>query len=273
MLIFFTFVESMTLNIASLTRVSLSLQKGKYVYFASDFHLGAPDRERSREREHKLISWIRHNEHQMQEIWLLGDVFDFWFEYGHAVPGGSIRFQGELARLADQGIPVRIFAGNHDLWYKDYFQKEFGAQIYHEPVILRINDTYDTLVGHGDGLGPGDAGYKRLKKIFTNKFCRWAFARIHPNAGIALARKWSAHSRSHNPEGDQQFKGEGEWLWQFAKEVEASRHFDYYLFGHRHLPLDLPVGSSSRYINTGEWLTKNSFAYANHEGIHLDYWV
>jgi UDP-2,3-diacylglucosamine hydrolase len=260
------------LSLPQLSEVRIDIASGKKVFFASDFHLGAPDLKKSQERERSILRWLDHIEPEMQALWLLGDIFDFWFEYKHAVPKGGLRLQGRLAELADKGIPIVLFAGNHDLWYKDYFEQEIGAIIYHQPIALQVNNRFRAFVGHGDGLGPGDYNYKRLKKVFTNRFCQWAFERIHPNLGIGIARKWSAHSRSHNPEGEQTFRGEKEWLWQFSKEIEKERHFDYYIFGHRHLALALEVGPHAKYINTGDWLHNNSYAYADAEGIHLAFW-
>jgi UDP-2,3-diacylglucosamine hydrolase len=190
----------------------------------------------------------------------LGDIFDFWFEYKHAIPKGFIRLQGKLAELRDAGIPIIFFTGNHDMWMFDYFPKELGIPVYHDPVIL-THQQQRLMIGHGDGLGPGDKFYKILKKIFSNSIAQWLFARIHPNLGIALAKNWSRRSRIANTKKEEKFYGEeNEFLVAYCKEMERKIHHDYYVFGHRHLPLNLSVGEQSQYINLGEWVHFNTYA-------------
>lgn len=253
LVIFHHSIESMKLNIAA----------SKKVYFASDFHLGVPTAQKSRERELKIVRWLDECKKDAQAIFLVGDLFDFWFEYKTTIPKGFSRFQGKLAELVDEGIELHVFTGNHDLWMFGYFEQEFNAKVYKEPLELDINGT-SLFVAHGDGLGPGDNGYKFLKKVFTNNFFQWCFHWLHPNVGIGLANFWSGKSRAQANNTEQRFLGEEEWLWTFAKEQEKLKHHDYYLFGHRHLPLDLEVGYSSRYINLGEWL--NYYTY----GVYSD---
>ena len=232
---------------------------GKKIYFASDFHLGVPSKEESLRREKKIVRWLDEVSHDAHTIYLLGDIFDFWFEYRHAIPKGFIRLQGKLAELTDAGIPVIFFTGNHDMWMFDYFTEELNIPIYREPQQLLIGP-HKLLIGHGDGLGPGDHTYKILKKVFSSKTCQWLFARIHPNLGIALANFWSRRSRlSNTSEEEDQFHGEKEFLWQYCKDVEKQEHHDYYIFGHRHLPLNLKVGENSRYYNLGEWVNYQTY--------------
>ncbi|MGK7391985.1 MAG: UDP-2,3-diacylglucosamine diphosphatase [Candidatus Cyclobacteriaceae bacterium M2_1C_046] len=238
----------------------LHLPAGKKVYFASDFHLGAPDKDSSRKREKKIIEWLESIRKDAHSIFLLGDLFDFWFEYKHAIPKGFIRFQGKLAELVDEGINIIIFTGNHDMWMFDYFPKEFSIPVYKEPHQITINNK-NLLIGHGDGLGPGDLNYKLLKRIFRSRVSQWLFARIHPNTGIGIANFWSGRSRISNlKKNEEQFLGEKEFLWQFCKKIEKAEHHDYYIFGHRHLVLELEVGTNSRYINLGEWVTGSNYA-------------
>ncbi|NEM96860.1 UDP-2,3-diacylglucosamine diphosphatase [Pontibacter burrus] len=242
------------------------LAPGKKIYFASDFHLGVPDAATSRAREQKIVRWLDQVKHDAAAILLLGDIFDFWFEYRHTIPKGFIRLQGKLAEITDSGIPVLFFTGNHDMWMFDYFPKELNIPILREPISTTING-HSFYIGHGDGLGPGDHTYKVIKKVFANKVCQWAFARIHPNLGIGIANMWSRKSRISNVEKDEKFLGEDEWLVQYCREVEAEQHHDYYIFGHRHLPLDLPIGDKSRYVNLGEWV--NFCSYAVYDGQNL----
>lgn len=233
--------------------------EGKKLYFASDFHLGAPSKEDSLERELKIVRWLDSIKHDAHTIYLLGDIFDFWFEYKHAIPKGFIRLQGKLAELSDNGIPIVFFTGNHDMWMFDYFTKELNIPIYRKPVELEVEGK-KLLIGHGDGLGPGDTSYKLLKKVFESKVCQWLFARLHPNFGIGLANFWSKRSRISNTKKDEdKFKGEKEFLWQYSKDIEAQKHHDYYVFGHRHLPLDLEVDENSRYFNLGEWVNYDTY--------------
>jgi UDP-2,3-diacylglucosamine hydrolase len=230
------------------------LPPGKKVYFASDFHLGAPNPEASRQREKKIIRWLESIQHNAAMLFLMGDLFDFWFEYKHAVPKGSIRLQGKLAEMSDSGLPVLIFSGNHDMWMRNYFPDELGIPVYHELQSVSINNTL-FLLGHGDGLGPGDRKYKVLKKVFRNPLSNWLFSKIHPDLGIGIANAWSKNSRAGNLEKDNQFLGDQEWLLSFCREQEKEQHHDYYVFGHRHLPLNLEVTPDSRYINLGEWIS------------------
>ncbi|MTI22404.1 UDP-2,3-diacylglucosamine diphosphatase [Fulvivirga sp. RKSG066] len=232
---------------------------GKKLYFASDFHLGVPTKSKSRERERRIIRWLDSVKQDAHTIFLLGDIFDFWFEYKHAIPKGFIRLQGKLAELSDAGIPIVFFTGNHDMWMFDYFTDELNIPIYREPQQLSVENS-KLLIGHGDGLGPGDHSYKILKKVFANRLSQWLFARLHPNFGIGLANFWSQRSRISNQNNDEDtFKGDDEFLWQYCKDVEGKEHHDYYVFGHRHLPLDLEVGNSGRYINLGEWVNYDTY--------------
>lgn len=244
--------------------------KNKKIYFASDFHLGVPDYKSSLARERKIVSWLDSIKHDAHTIYLLGDLFDFWFEYKYTIPKGYVRLLGKLAELRDNGIPIVIFTGNHDLWMRDYFPNELDIPVFNDPQQLVVGD-HKFLIGHGDGLGPGDKTYKLLKKyFFTNRLAQWSFAWLHPNVGMRLANAWSKHSRIANVKKDEQkFYGEqGEFLWIYCKEIEKVEHHDYYIFGHRHLPLDLKVGETSRYINLGEWV--NYTTYASYDGTNVE---
>jgi UDP-2,3-diacylglucosamine hydrolase len=226
-------------------------------YFASDFHLGAPTKEQSKERELAIVRWLDYAAIDATDIYLVGDVFDFWFEYAAVIPKGFSRFFGKLAELADRGIHLHFFHGNHDMWVKHYFTEEFGMKIYENPIGLTLYGKRIYL-GHGDGLGPGDRGYKLIKSFLRSKVCQWAFARIHPNFGIGLARFFSGKSREGS-EHEHQFLGfEHEWLYQFAQGMQQKDRYDYYIFGHRHLPYALPIEQGT-YFNLGEWLHYQTF--------------
>jgi UDP-2,3-diacylglucosamine hydrolase len=245
----------------------LSTLGGKKIFFASDFHLGVPTPEDSLARERRIIAWLDSIKDEAHSIYLLGDIFDFWFEYKHAIPKGFIRLQGKLAELRDAGIPIIFFTGNHDMWMFDYFPKELSIPIYREPQILEVGNQR-LLIGHGDGLGPGDTTYKFMKKFFNSKVCQWLFARIHPNLGIGIANLWSRQSRISNMKREEKFNGEeNEFLWVHCSEVEKTSHHDFYIFGHRHLPLDIKIGEKSRYINIGEWVHFNT--YGEYDGNNM----
>ncbi|MFM7709781.1 MAG: UDP-2,3-diacylglucosamine diphosphatase [Ferruginibacter sp.] len=239
---------------------------GKKIYFISDFHLGAPDTVTSRKREHEIISFLTAIRPDTAELFVLGDLFDFWFEYRTVVPKGYVRVLAALAQFTDDGIPVHFFVGNHDMWMNDYFKKELGMQVYFEPTRFE-RDGKTWLIGHGDGLGPGDKGYKFLKKIFRNPVCRFLFSITPPVIGIGLADFFSRKSRSKTGHTDQVFLGEdNEWLIQFCKQSLQKEHTDFFVFGHRHLPLDIPLSNNAKYVNTGDWITHYSYAvYDNHE--------
>ncbi|MFL5765450.1 MAG: UDP-2,3-diacylglucosamine diphosphatase [Bacteroidia bacterium] len=244
------------------------MQPGKKIYFASDFHLGVPDHDSSLKREKQIVRWLDEVKQDAAEIFLMGDLFDFWFEYKHAVPKGFVRLLGKIAEIRDSGIPVYFFTGNHDVWMFDYFPQELGVEIHREPVSREWNGKKFYL-GHGDGLGPGDKGYKFLKKIFHNRFCQWLFARFHPNFGVGFANYSSRKSRLSNVKKDEKFLGEeNEWLAIYSKEILKKEHYDYFVFGHRHLPLDIKLSDRSRYINLGEWV--NHCTYAVFDGNELE---
>ncbi|MBS3738979.1 UDP-2,3-diacylglucosamine diphosphatase [Mesohalobacter halotolerans] len=243
---------------------SIQLSHGKSAYFASDSHLGAPNQEASRVRELKLVSWLDGIKEDAEVIFLLGDLFDFWFEYKTVVPKGFVRILGKLAELSDAGIPIHFFVGNHDLWMKDYFQKELNIPVYHKPQIFLINDKL-FFIGHGDGLGPNDKGYKRMKKVFTNPFCQWLFRWLHPDIGVRLAQHLSVKNKLISGEEDAKFLGEDkEWLVQYAKQKLREKHYDYFIFGHRHLPLNIQLKPNSQYINLGDWI--NYYTYGKFDG-------
>lgn len=242
---------------------------GKKIFFASDFHLGVPDYESSLKREKTIIAWLDSIKAEAHSIYILGDIFDFWFEYKYTIPKGYIRLLGKFAELQDSGIPITFFTGNHDMWMFDYFPKELGIPIYRDPQLLKTA-SHTMLIGHGDGLGPGDHTYKFLKKFFNSRICQWLFARIHPNLGIFIANKWSRKSRITNLKRDEKFEGEqGEYLWLYCSELEKRKHHDFYIFGHRHLPLDLKVTDGSRYINLGEWVHFRTYGVYDGTNVEL----
>ncbi|RAJ03919.1 UDP-2,3-diacylglucosamine hydrolase [Chitinophaga skermanii] len=253
--------------------MQIELPSNKKIYFASDFHLGVPSKEKSRERERVILQWLNEVEQDAAHIFLVGDLFDFWFEYKQVVPKGYVRLLGKLADLTDKGIGISVFIGNHDMWMNGYFEDELNIPVYYEPQTFDIKGK-KFYIGHGDGLGPGDHGYKFLKKVFRNPFCRWAFSALHPAWGIGLANYFSRKSRAKTGLELEHFLGEeNEWLAIYSKEVLQKEHFDYFIFGHRHLPLDLKVGDNSRYINLGEWM--NYFTYAEFDGndVKLKYYT
>jgi UDP-2,3-diacylglucosamine hydrolase len=249
--------------------MEITLPTQQKIYFASDFHLGVPDLVASLERERRIIRWLDFIKTDAHSIFFMGDIFDFWFEYTYAIPKGFIRFQGKLAELRDAGISIYFFTGNHDMWMFNYFEQELGIKIFREPLTLSINDRR-LLIGHGDGLGPGDTLYKLQKKFFNSKVCQWLFARIHPNLGIGIAQFWSKQSRIANTKREEKYLGdENEFLLTYCKEIETTCHHDFYIFGHRHLPLDLKVADNSRYINLGEWVHFNTYAAFSNGSIEL----
>jgi len=248
------------------------LVTGKKLFFASDFHLGFPDPVASLARERKIIRWLDSIAPVAGHIFLLGDLFDFWFEYGHVVPKGFVRFQAKLAELADRQIPISIFVGNHDLWMFDYFNHELGVAVYKAPQAFTCEGKR-FLVGHGDGLGPGDHFYKLVKHgLFNIRAFHWLFDKVPPFLGVGLAHAWSNKSKQKGTHHF--FLGEREWLWQYCREVEQTEHHDYYIFGHRHHVLDLPVASPSgpagRYLNIGEWMNYCSFAEFDGETLKIN---
>lgn len=244
----------------------------KTIYFASDLHLGVPDMQSSRERELKFISWLEMAEKDADEIFLLGDIFDMWFEYKHVVPKGFVRLLGKLANLSDKGIKISIFCGNHDMWMFDYFPKEFNISVYRQPKEIEFNGK-KFLIGHGDGIGTGDFGYKLVKGIFESKVCRWLFARLHPNFGIGMAHYFSRKSRIANGNYDEYFiSEEKEILIQYSKNYLKNSNIDYFVFGHRHLPMKILLSDASYYINTGEWVKNCSYAKLNGTELELLYY-
>jgi len=240
------------------------------LYFASDFHLGTGTFSQYREREARLVRWLDTIKTDAAEVFLMGDVFDFWFEYKTVVPKGYIRFLGKLAELADAGIKLYLFKGNHDMWMFDYFERELGATIVsNELVIERSGKKF--YLHHGDGLGPGDRFYKILKKIFRSGLCQWLFERIHPNLGVGIANYWSRHSRLASEKKEDHKPGQQEWLVTYSRELLKTNFYDYLIFGHRHLPLDIQLNEKTRYINLGEWVHKNSYAVFDGEKLELFY--
>lgn len=241
------------------------------IYFASDFHLGAPNYDDSLKREKMIVKWLDEISHDAKEIYLVGDIFDFWFEYKHTIPKGFVRLQGKIAELTDKGIDIFVFRGNHDMWIFDYIPKELGVKMVEGNLVKTIGGK-KFLIGHGDGLGPGDYGYKFIKKVFANKLCQWAFARLHPNLGMGIANYWSHKSRKVNAGYDEKFLGEeNEWLAIFAKDYLKKEHIDYFIFGHRHLPFEIKLNEKSTYMNLGEWINYNSYAVFDGEKLSLKY--
>jgi UDP-2,3-diacylglucosamine hydrolase len=237
------------------------------LYFASDFHLGVPNAQESLIRERKLVLWLESIAPKADEIFLVGDVFDFWFEYKYVVPKGFTRLFGCLAKLADSGIKLHFFKGNHDMWMFGYFEQEFGA-VTHSNEYIFERDGKKFFVHHGDGLGKGDANYKILKKFFRSEICQAMFGFLHPSVGMGLANYFSSKSRLAQLHFENEnIDIEKEWLVGYCREVLKQTSYDYMVFGHRHLALDIKLNESSRYVNLGDWF--KFFTYAEFNGTDL----
>jgi UDP-2,3-diacylglucosamine hydrolase len=250
----------------------MQLPPCKKVYFLSDFHLGSPDAASSLEREKKIVRFLETARTDAAHIFIVGDLFDFWYEYRTVVPKGYVRILGKMASLTDSGIPVTFFVGNHDMWMKGYFEKELNIPVHFKPQEFEFNQK-KFLIGHGDGLGPGDHGYKFIKKIFRNPLCQWAFGILPPAIGVGLANFLSRRSRTATGQTDEVFLGEDkEWLIIYCKEVLKQQPYDYFIFGHRHLPIDFSLNNNSRYINLGDWIRYNSYAVFDGEQLQLKYY-
>ncbi|MBT0551371.1 UDP-2,3-diacylglucosamine diphosphatase [Riemerella anatipestifer] len=251
--------------------MTITLEDGKKIYFASDQHFGAPTLEASKLREQKFVQWLEDIRNDAQVLFLMGDLFDFWHEWQFVVPRGFVRVLGKLAELKDQGIDLYFFVGNHDLWMKDYFEKELGIPVFFEKRYANINGKR-FLLAHGDGLGPGDKGYKRMKKVFTNPLAQWLFKWLHPDISMRLALYLSQKNKMISGEEDKEFLGEDkEFLIQYSKEKLKTEHIDYFVFGHRHLPMILEVGAGASYVNLGDWISYYSYGVFDGAQFQLKY--
>lgn len=225
-------------------------------------HLGHPSLEKGKWREQLFVNWLDEIKKDAKEIYLVGDIFDFWYEYKKVVPRGFTRTLGKLAEITDSGIPVHFFTGNHDIWVFDYLPKETGVKLYRKPLETELFGK-KFYIAHGDGLGPGDSSYKLLKKVFTSKFLQWMFSRLHPNFALWLAHSWSNASRDAKGIEAEKFNGEqSELLYQHALQILDEKRFDYFVFGHRHLMINKPVKNAT-FINLGDWLYNFSYGIFN----------
>lgn len=232
----------------------------KQIFFASDFHLGYPHATKSREREQLLVQWLTYIQPQCSELYLLGDIFDFWYEYTWVVPKGYVRFLAKIAEFTDAGIPVYMFKGNHDQWLGSYLADEIGVKILEQPVVKTYNSK-TFYIHHGHALGPYDKGMNFLHAVFTNKVLQWFFSRLHPNGAFAFAHRWSAHNRKAKVFQSANYLGdEKEWLLLHARDVLQTQHIDYFVFGHRHVAVYKPINETSTYVNLGNWITNTSYA-------------
>lgn len=250
----------------------MKLSQSKKIYFASDQHFGAPNAATSRKREIHFISWLEAISQDAQALYLLGDLFDFWMEYKKAVPKGFVRVLGKLAQMADAGIIIHYFVGNHDLWMKDYFETELGIPVHHHPQEVEWNNK-TFLLGHGDGLGPGDLGYKRMKKVFTNPLAQILFRSLPTRWGLSLGQFFSLKNKLLSGNEVPEFLGnDKEWLVHYCNEQEQEKQRNYYIFGHRHLPLEILLEKGATYINLGDWVTHCTYAVFDGHTTKLKTW-
>ncbi|HPE35207.1 MAG TPA: UDP-2,3-diacylglucosamine diphosphatase [Bacteroidales bacterium] len=248
----------------------------KKIYFASDFHFGIPDRNSSLRREEKFVRWLDRVKADAEEIFLMGDLFDFWFEYKTVVPKGYVRLLGKLAEISDAGIPLHFFRGNHDMWAFDYLEKEVGIKLYRQPVIREFAGK-KFFLAHGDALGRGDNGYKLIKYIFERKINRFLFRWIHPDIGVRLGLFWSGRSRYANIIKEEKEARESiqpdfqkSRLAGFCRDyLHSGEHIDYFIFGHWHVANIEPLENGSFYIHLGDWLTRYTYGIFDGEKFEL----
>lgn len=236
-------------------------------YFISDIHLGAPSTKESQARERRLVRFLNSVESECKTLYIVGDLFDYWFEYKHVVPKGHTRLLGTLAQMVDRGMNLHVFTGNHDLWMQGYLSDELGATVHLEPLKVNLGGKR-FYIAHGDGLGPGDLRYKFIKRIFTNPYCIWLYKRLHPNFGVGFAARMSRLSRTSQSNEDRDFLGDRERQLLHSKAMLKDEWFDYFIYGHRHHLKDIvikttengPTKKNCRYVVLGDWITLDSYA-------------
>lgn len=250
--------------------MNIQVPPDKKIYFVSDAHLGLPPREKSLHREKLLVNWLDKIKEDAFEVYLLGDIFDYWFEYKKVVPRGFTRILGKIAEITDSGIPVYFFTGNHDIWIFDYLPEEIGITVYHKPQ-KRVYNGKSFYLAHGDGLGPGEKSYKILKRIFRNKVLQWLYARIHPNSSTGFAHRWSKHSRFSKGSYVEWLGPDKEHLILHSKEILKKEPFDFFIFGHRHVPKEYPF-SGTKVIYLGDWFINFTYAVFDGSDVTLKYY-
>lgn len=238
------------------------------IYFASDFHLGLTAGSEPVEREKKIVRWLNEIAHDAGEIYLLGDIFDFWWEYKYVVPRGFTRFLGTIASITDSGIPVHFFTGNHDMWVSDYLSGECGMTIHTGPLTTSFNGKTFHLA-HGEGLGSNDAGYKILLSIFRNKPMRRLYSALHPSIGISIGHRWSLNSRLGKGIKLDFLGEEKEALIRYSKSILGNNNVDYFIYGHRHLAMTYKLQQGPEIIFLGDWVQNCSFAEWNGKELTL----
>ncbi len=238
---------------------NIVLNEGKKIYFASDFHFGIPDYEETRKRELKVCQWLDSIKGDAQQLYLLGDLFDSWMEYKRAVPKGSIRFLGKLAELSDAGIEIIVFTGNHDLWMHGYFEQELHAMVYKTAQTISIQGKIFHLA-HGDGVAKEDKRYRLLKAFLHNKVSQYIYRQLHPDIGLKLADFFSRMGPKHKYEDLQMKEPDKEYQLLYANFLLKNNHYDYFIFGHRHIPCSTQLNADSTFINVGDWISYNTYA-------------
>lgn len=239
---------------------------GNKTYFVSDVHLGAPALRNNKERENLFVSFLDKIKDDAGEIFLMGDIFDFWFEYKKVVPRGFVRTLGKIAEITDSGIPVHFFTGNHDVWVFDYLPEEIGVIVHRDPMEITINDKIFYL-SHGDGHDPKDKGYLFLKRLFTNKAAQFLFTRLHPNFALWLGHEWSKKSRISKGL-DPEISSNEEPLVDYAIQYAKNNKVDFLIFGHRHIMLEKDIKPDAKVVFLGDWI--HYFSYAVFDGDKLE---
>ncbi len=244
------------------------MSSAKKIYFASDFHLGIPDHATSKEREKTIVQWLEHIQPDCAALYIVGDIFDFWFEYKLVIPKGFVRIQGKIAEFTDAGIPVHFFHGNHDLWQFGYFEKELGVHVHNEPIVCNFYGK-QFFIGHGDGLGPGQLKFKLILWVYRNWFFQRFFAWFHPSIGIGIANWLSRRSKQKTGSKDADFYNDKEYLIQFCQRYLETHSIDYFIFGHRHLPMVYQLNETASYINLGDWIKDYTYLVVDATGVYL----
>ena len=247
----------------------------KNIYFLSDAHLGSRALQHTRQQERRLVRFLDEIKPKAEAVYLLGDMFDFWFEYGTVVPKGYTRFLGKISELTDSGVEVHFFTGNHDIWAWEYLVEECGVVLHREPMTLSIADQ-TFYIGHGDGLGDRDLKFRFIRTIFHNRLCQRMFRWVHPDLGVAFGLRWAKHSRlTHGEGGEPPYMGEDrEPLVLFAKEyLHSHPDVNYFLFGHRHIELDLMLTHQCRLLILGDWISQFTYAVFDGERLYMENYV